>query len=712
MRKLLNINLVRLLLEMLDEERERRLFWLPVAVGCGVVLYFSLQFEPGRLVVPSVIGVIIAVFFAVVFAARQRRAGGQIISIAAVLLVSAAVGFGAAQWRAHQRAAPVIAKPTGVSEISGRVETVDVRRNGYRVVLGAPVIAKLAPQATPARVRLTIRGAGQVPEIAPGDLISLTGVLMPPPEAAMPGDFDFVRHAWFSRIGGVGYAVRRPVILARGDRSSLGLGIENLRLAISARVQAALEGSAGAVAAALMTGKRGAIPEEVMQNMRDAGLAHLLAISGLHIGLLAGLLFFAVRAGLALVEPLAITYPIKKWAAVAALCGAFGYLLLSGATVPTQRAFLMTGLVLLAVLLDRQAFSMALVAWAAGAVLLLAPESLLGPSFQMSFAAVIALIAVYEIIRHRFTRWRGDGSFARRLMIYLLGVAITSLIAGLATAPFAAYHFGRLASYGLAANMIAVPVMALCIMPLAIAAFALMPFGLEGLALTPMGWGIDVVLGVAEIVAGWPGAVHLTPAFSGTALALFTFGALWAALWRTRWRLAGTVPMIGALLLALNQSPPDILADGGGRYFAVAAADGGLMVSSARRNHTTTAWMSGRGLSAGTAWPDALPSLDQRLNCDGLSCFYQAKGRTVALVRDARALREDCQAADILISAVPVPAKCRAPGVVIDRFDLWRRGAHAIWLEKGGGVRVVSVADARGERLWSPKRSVVKQRRD
>ena len=707
-------NIFRYLVTTLAQEQERRLFWLPVAVGGGIAAYFSYSAEPDVWTSPVLISASLGLLF---FAWRwnsMRRLSQpglqQTLTVFALLVMCFAVGFGAAQWRSHRLGAPVIVKRTGVVEVTGKVELLEKRATGYRVVIVEPIISRLAPQGTPAKVRLTVRTpAGQRPNLMPDDVVKLRGVLMPPPEAALPGDFDFVRYAWFRQIGGVGYAVSIPEVLQTHNAGSPGRRIEALRQRLSDHIQNVLPGATGAVAAALMTGKRGAIPEEVLQNMRDAGLAHLLAISGLHIGLLAGLMFFALRAVLALIEPLALNCPIKKWAAVGALAGAFGYLLLSGSTVPTQRAFLMTGLVLLAVLLDRQAFSMALVAWAAGAVLLFAPESLTGPSFQMSFAAVIGLIGVYEVLRHRLRAWRGEGGFPRRLMLYVLGVMITTIIASLATGPFAAYHFGRLASYGLAANMIAVPVMAIWIMPWALAAFALMPFGLDFIALAPMGWGIDVVLDVAATVAAWPGAVKLLPAFSAAALGVFAFGALWLALWQTTWRLAGFVPMIVALVMAINYSPPDILIDARGKYLAVATPEGSLMQSSSRDNHTTRAWLSNRGLDAGSEWPDQETSRDGRLKCDGLSCLYRDGDQIVALVRDAQALREDCAHADIIVSIVPVPRKCRGPDLVIDRFDLWRRGAHAIWLLPDKSFRMQSVADVRGRRLWSPKRPPAKK---
>ena len=228
-----------------------------------------------------------------------------------------------------------------------------------------------------------------------------------------------------------------------------------------------------------MTGDRGAINDDVWQALRDSGLAHLLAISGLHVGLVAGILFFTLRGGLAMIEPLALRHPIKKWAAAAVMVGALGYVVLTGGTVPTQRAFVMLGLVLLAVMLDRRPFSMRLVAWAAVIVLVTAPEAMLGPSFQMSFAAVVALIATYEIAKEPMRRWRRGAGPGRRAMVYLAAVALTTLVAGLATSPFALYHFNRVAAYGLAANLFAVPITSLWIMPWTMVGYALMPLGLE-----------------------------------------------------------------------------------------------------------------------------------------------------------------------------------------------------------------------------------------
>src|SRR5690606_26786659 len=343
-----------------------------------------------------------------------------------------------------------------------------------------------------------------------------------------------------------------------------------------------IDGPAGAMAAALLTGQRTAIPESDMQAMRDSGLAHLIAISGLNIGLVAGIIFVAVRALLAAVGPLALRYPIKKWAAVLALLGALGYTLLAGQTPPTERAFLMTAIVLLGVALDRTAISIRLVMGAAAVLLLISPEYLFGVSFQMSVAATLALVATYEALRGRLIPTVAGFAWWQRAALYLAGVLLTSVVAGAATAPFAVFHFGRFALYGVAANMIAVPLTAFWIMPWGLLAFVLMPLGLEGLALTPMSWGVQGVLWTAHQVSSWPGAVTLLPTMPTYGLIVASLGGLWLALWRRRWRLLGVPAIVLGLAAGLLYRPPDVLVSGDARLMAVRGADGELILSSAR----------------------------------------------------------------------------------------------------------------------------------
>ena len=539
--------------------------------------------------------------------------------------------------------------------------------------------------------------------IYPGDRITVRAIVMPPLSPAAPGAFDFPRLAWFQSLGAVGFTIAAPRLVAPhgggADGKTMAIRITVLRQSMSERIRAVIGGDAGAVAAALMTGDRGAISEEVLGAMRDSGLAHLLAISGLHVGLLAGVLFFFVRGGLALIEPVALRYPIKKWAAVVAIAGAFLYLLATGATVPTQRAFIMTGIVLLAVLLDRAAISMRLVAFAALVILVAAPEAILGPSFQMSFAAVVALIAVYELRGDHLSGWRGHAALGRKLALYGGGILLTTLVASLATTPFAVFHFNRFVSYGMAANLLAVPITALWIMPWATAAYVLMPFGLEGLALAPMGWGIDVVLWVARTVAGWPGAVALLPALPMWALALTAGGGLWLCLWRRRWRFAGAAGIVAGMAALMTYQGPDILIDGDAKQIAVREDGGGLRVSGRRTSFVAETWLRRDGLGEALVWPTRRAPGGASFRCDAVGCIAKVSGATVAPAHRPEALAENCRQADVVVSLVPVRGACPSAGLVIDRFDVWRQGAHAIWLT-GDGPIVRTAGQSRGNRPW------------
>ncbi len=459
----------RALIARLTEERDRWVLWLPVFFAVGIGIYFALPFEP-----PLWLGVSVVAGAAVIGRLAHRHPG---LLVAMIALGALSSGFTVVQWRTFQVAAPVLTDRLGAVSVTGRVVVAERLLRGRRVTLERLRISVLPPPETPERVRIRLNGAQ--PDFRPGDWITVRASLAPPPPPAAPGAFDFQRHSYFKRIGAVGFSFGPAKIIRSAYEdgvASPSLYIANLRHDISTWIRQHLQGDTGALATALMTGERGGIPADVMQNMRDSGLAHLLAISGLHIGLVAGILFFTFRAVLALIGPLVLRYPIKKWAAAVSIAGALFYALIAGATVPSQRAFLMIALVLTAVVLDRQGLSMRMVAWAAVIVLLLQPESLLGPSFQLSFAAVAALIAAYEVItHHRRRRERGPSWWGRRLGWYLGGIAITTLIAGLATGPFAIYHFNRFADYSLAANMAAVPLTALWIMPWAVAAFLLMP---------------------------------------------------------------------------------------------------------------------------------------------------------------------------------------------------------------------------------------------
>ena len=558
-------------------ERERWFLWLPALLGGGIGAYFLLPAEPPLL--PLRLGMTAAVLALLLFGRRTVWHWPLIM----VLSVLAGVWLGAE--RNASVAAPVLTRPSGAVWIEGRILEVEPRDKGHRLLLDDLRLGGLQEPETPKRIRISLPRDGE--DLWPGERLRVRVMLLPPPEPAMPGAFDFARYAWFRQIGAVGYAISAaeamPADETRDWREAAMLWLSALRQDWTRRIAAQTDGAGGAIAAALMTGVRGPIPDSVDAAFRDSGLAHILSISGLHLTLVAGLLFFLVRAVLALHPRLALRYPIKKWAAAVALLGAVAYTLLSGAALPTLRALAMIALALIAVMLDRRAITLRAVAWAALLLLVLWPDSLLDPGFQMSFAAVTALVAAFEHLAPKLTHWRSQAGPLQVAMLWLGGTMAASFVAGLGSSLFAAYHFNRVADYALIANLLAAPLVDFIIMPFAVLAFLLMPIGLEALALTPMVWAVDLLIALALWVAGWPDAVGTVPAMPLWGIAGITLGGLWLCLWQRRWRWLGVIGLVLGTASPWLIAQPDFLVSGDGRLLAARAAEGDRFYFSAAR---------------------------------------------------------------------------------------------------------------------------------
>ncbi|CAA7627568.1 ComEC/Rec2 family competence protein [Magnetospirillum sp. SS-4] len=680
--------------QALVAERGRWPLWLPVFLGLGIGLYFAQPAEP-----PAWAGPLAALAAATGVAATRRWPP---LFLGAMAALTVAAGFAVIQIRAAQVAAPVVERHTGALMLEGRVAEVEtLPEGGARLTLEHLAIDR-DDVAVPLKARIRLKPSLAGNDVTAGDRIRLRAMLMPPPQPAMPGSFDFARFSWFRQLGAVGTALGPPEILARAEPGGWTTAVNALRHSIAARILAVLPGDAGAVAVALSVGDQMPISAPMIQAYRDSGLVHILSISGLHITMAAGLVFVGLRAVLALAPPLALRYPIKKWAAALAIAFAWFYTLLAGAPVPAQRAFLMTALALAAVLLDRVALSMRLVAWAAVAVLLWAPEEMIGPSFQMSFAAVAALIAAYEGLTPRVAAWRAaHPGPVPAIGLYLSGVALTTLIAGSATAVYGVFHFNRFALWSVAANMLAVPLTGFWVMPWALVMFLLLPLGLENLALVPMGWGVDAMNRIALGVAALPHSAVTVPVLPLWGMLVFTLGGLWLCLWRRRWRWWGVLPMAAGLASMALAHPPDLLVDGRGDGMALRTAEGQLLLNGRGGRILKETWSRRAGPEAPERWPKKSSSRDGGLRCDERGCLWRTKGRVVALVRGETAPETACAGADVVISSVPLRGACRGARVVVDRFDLWRRGAHALWLAPDGGVRIETVAGWQGDRPWA-----------
>lgn len=683
------------LVARLDAERDRWFLWLPVFYGAGIGLYFSLSAEPGFLVAVMPVPVVLALWL--VF----RRGTLVVVTVAAALLV--ALGFAAAKARTWWVAAPVLERPLNLAEVRGWVESVEPRAGrGQRITLRVAAIRGLTAERLPFRVR--IRTLAALPGLLPGEPVRLRASLAPPAVPALPGDYDFARAAYFQRLGAVGYALARPEREEALGRAPLMLRAEaaigRLRQSISERVRQGLPGESGAIADALITGERGGISAATNAAYRASGLFHILSISGLHMTIMAGAIFLALRLVLAAIPSIALRYPVKKIAAASATLAALGYLLISGSSFATVRAWVMISIMFLAVMLDRPALALRNVAVSAIIILLVLPDSLLDVGFQMSYAAVVALVAAFEAIRAR-RRDGESGVVPGQLLSGLLffgGIVLTTLIASFAVAPFAAYHFHQSQQYAVLANLIAIPVCNVLVMPAALATLVLMPLGLEAVALTPMGWGISVMTWVAETVAALPGAVGRVPAIPQSAFLLIVMGGLWICIWQTRWRLLGVAAVAAGLALAPALERPDVLVGRDGQVVAARGSDGKLSAVAQRgAQFELSRWLEHDGDNR-TARDVAQTSSGFR--CDSSGCTAVVKGMLVSVVRQSSGLADDCWRAGLLILTMPRPAACRSDAVVADLYDLRDRGTHAFYLQ-GGSVRIVTVADVRGDRPWT-----------
>ncbi|MDO9712085.1 ComEC/Rec2 family competence protein [Paracraurococcus lichenis] len=671
----------------LAAERARLAPWLAVALGAGVLAYFALPEEPPAAaiwVAPPLLAL------ALWLGLRQPLAGWAL-----GLLAAGALGFAAAAWQAG-RQPPMPDLPRGATLVAARVAAVELLPEGQRLTLEAARLDGGAPLARQIRVRLKTEDPAR-PQ--PGDTVRLRALVRPPAPPAHPGAWDFQRAAWFSGLGGSGFALGRAEVTP-GEAG--GPALATLRAAIEARVTAAIPGPAGAVAAALLTGGQSAIPPVDLAAMRDSGLAHLLSVSGLHIAIVMGVSFAVLRLLLVLSPWLALRVPAKAVAAVAALGVGGLYLLLTGAAVPMQRSFAMAALATLALLTGRRALSLRAWALAAAAVLLVQPAAVLGASFQMSFAAVLALIAGWEWLRPRLPRaGPGRARWRRRLALAGFGVVATSILAGAATTPFGLHHFGRLQLYGVAANALAVPITSALVMPAGMAAVALMPFGLEGLALAPMGWGVEAILAVARWVAGWPGAALAVAPIPAWGLGLCAFGMLWLCLWLTPMRLLGVPLILAGLASGAWQRPPDILVSADARLIGLRDGEGlAIQRLSGASGLTRETWLRLFGAAEAAALPREGTSEGGAIACRPAACTLRPDpgGPAAVLLRTGPAA-EACAGAALVVSAEPVRGRCAAQ--VIDRFAVWRNGAHAVWLERDG-VRMLSDRAARGARPWVP----------
>jgi competence protein ComEC len=682
-------------LETLAEaERDQLPLWLPVGLMLGIGGWLYLPDRHGWIAFLLLAGSLACAGLAF-GATRWGRA-------LAWFALAAALGCSLVWWRAEQAAAPRLARER-LMEVEARVESVQ----SLAAAGAARLLVEPVGEGLPARLRVNVAQDKMVPGIEPGAIVHLRAWMMPPAPMAVPGAYDFARAAWFQRIGGTGRALDIAVVTPPVSRS-LSARIAGWRARLSAHIRGRLGGAEGGIAAALATGDQFGIPEADAEAMRRSGLAHLLSVSGLHLTAVVGAVMLLTLKLLALSPMLALRYRLVLVAAGAGALAGIAYTLLTGAEVPTVRSCIAALLVLAGIALGREALTLRLVAVGALAVLLFWPESLAGASFQMSFAAIVAIVALHESPRARSWFARRDEGWPAKAGRALLALVLTGLAVEIALIPIALFHFHKAGLYGALANVIAIPLTTFVIMPLE--ALALL-FDLVGLG-APFWWltglALSFLLWLAHAAAHAPGAVALLPAMAPAAFALIVAGGLWIALWRTGLRRWGLVPVALGSAWAAATPAPDLIVTGDGRHLALRTPDGSLALLRPRAGDYVRDTLA----EASGAEPDfleleALPIA--ACSADLCAANIDRGGRRwrILVTRTRDRIRWEemiaaCAQADIVVADRPLPRACGPRWLKADLFFLRRTGGLAITL--GDSPQVATVASRVGRHPWAGTR--------
>ncbi|MCX7559500.1 ComEC/Rec2 family competence protein [Sulfitobacter sp. F26204] len=659
--------------EVLLAQRGHLLGWVPVCLGAGIGFYFSLRTEPAW---PVYVWFGLGAVLLFVLAWHLGEAISPIAVAGAVFLT----GFLLAGGRAHSVAAPTLAWRY-YGAVEGRIVAIDrSQSDAVRLTLDQVRLDRIAPARTPLRVRISLHykgPAGITP--APGLRVMTTAHLSPPSGPVEPSGFDFQRHAWFNRLGAVGYA-RVPLMgVAPASEGHAGLRVFRIRMAASSRIQEHLAGDTGGFAAAITTGDRSAMSRPALDALRASNLAHLLAISGLHMGLLTAFVFAVLRSLLAMHPVTALHLPTKGIAAFGALAAAACYLALSGGNVATQRAFIMIAVALAALIIGRRAMTIRAVSVAATIVLTLRPEALLGPGFQMSFAATTALVAVFEwlrgINRDGMAQWVKP----------VFATVVSSAVAGVATAPIAAAHFNAIAHYGLIANLLSVPLMGVLVIPAAVVGLLLAPLGLEWIGLWVMGLGLDWILKVAHTIAGLENARGYVVGPGGWVVPLLALGFLTIILWQGRLRWAGGALMAVGFVLWHGTERPDVLIADNGALVGVMTPQGRALSKSKTAGFVARNWLENDGVGP-----------------DQIAAAKMWKQGAVVHLSGKRALAgfRGCTAEQIVVTSVKAGEIPDLPCMFFDPLRLRHSGSIALRRIETAW-QITTARDLAGERLWT-----------
>lgn len=617
-----------------------------------------------------------------------------------------ALGFNAAQVSTRLSYTPMLNRESSVQPVTGNLVYTEVMPEGVRLTLKDVTIGHMAPENTPVKIRIRMDNKTLDDVPPPGSRISVWAQTGPFSEPVGPGANDFRRQSYFRQLGGLGWSYSKITLVDPAPQLSLHdqftLLFEKARLTLAQHVYARLSGDVAAMTVARLNGEQTGISKPVIEAMRIAGLAHLLSTSGFHVTIMGILIYFPLRAVLALIPWLALRYPIKKWAAAGAIISTTLYTLLVGSQAATLRSLLMSCIAMLAIIGDRRSNAMRLVTLSATLAMLLAPDAALGPSFQMSFAAVFCLIASHE----RTLGWLVSADHALQLpgpirgfFHHMKNIVTTSLIATAATTPFAIYHFQTFSFYGFIANMAAIPMTSFWVMPSILMAYLTAPFHLDGWFIDAAGSGIALTIKIATTVAAWPYSIFYLPAMPWASLIAIVIGGLWLCNWQQRWRWAGLLPLLIGAAYPLYTPQPDVMVDANPRIWAVHLNDGRIAAANLDRDNFVYGQWQLRAGNPPLVDVSELEPNNTQIRCDTMGCVYIKNEHRVALPIVPAALLDDCRQSDVVIAAVKA-SDCHAAHV-LDEPTFWRQGAASIFI-KDDGVRIERNRSGRASRPWSP----------
>jgi competence protein ComEC len=671
--------------ETLQAERERLPLWIPVMLGAGMALYFSLLKEPPFWPAIVISGLCMAL---TILFKQQRRF--RVLCFAVFFI---ALGFFLAQLRTYNAATPVIYGQLFYKLVEGRIDDIHLREEGRRLILTDAAIEDLPAARTPSRISITLKK--DAPDVRIGDRVRLKAMLYSPPTPAIPGGYDYTRTLYFQGIGAVGFSPSPIEIIEKGAPRKFEEALNTLRLTLAERISAPLSKENAPVATSIMVGEQSAVSEDVSEAMRDAGIYHVLSISGLHMTLAAGMFYFMTRLLLTLYPPLALRIPTKKIAAIIGLTGAFAYLLLAGYPVPAIRSFIMVACVMVAILLDRRGISLYSLAWAATIILVWQPEAIISASFQLSFAATLAILALYERFSHSFIAF-GEGVM-RRVWLYFMAAMMTSLAAAIITTPLVIHHFNRFTILGVVANTLLMPLISFWIMPMAMLSLLAIPLGLEYWPLKLLNGGLTLMIEGSRWFADFSAANIMLPSLTDWGFVVIVLAGLWLCLWKTNLRLLSLPFMlIGVSTSALHQPYDLLISDDGSKTALRKENESWVFIRGTPDSFDGAQWLRAHGKNEAdraSDYPDII--------CDKLSCAVTSRGHHIIVGKSKKRREGLCGSkADILVSDAYLSAEeCAHIDHVFDKRMLDQTGAVAIRFE-GQQLSIVTANELRGDRPW------------